>query len=179
MAKSRRQSKPAPKSTGAPRPNHPPPWHKRAWLVISIIGAGLIWLLANGLTILTNAEKLPTEAERVYGEFLSWHHDDKEWQGVWSAYSDGYIDFSEMDVSDVDYILYLQAEHGVIDGAFSTKTICKTVPMLDYLLLEGKTDGDTASITAYDFIDGKRINFFRFIAKREGLAMTLTLKEGA
>lgn len=72
------------------------PWYKRAWLVISLIGAGAFGLLANGPTLLSNAEKLPSEFERVYGKFWSWYHDDQEWRGLWSADPEGYVDIEEM-----------------------------------------------------------------------------------
>lgn len=153
-------------------------WYRRAWFVITLVGAGLYGVLANGPMLLSNAEKLPSEFERVSGKFLSWYYEDQAWEGLWSASPEGYVDSVDMNLSDVDIKLHLLAEHGNIGGEISTKSICRVVPMLDYLLLEGKVSGDTATITAFDFIGGKRKNFFRFSAKRDGVVITVSPREG-
>lgn len=155
------------------------PWYRRVWFVITLVGAGLYGLLANGPMLLSNAEKLPSDFERVSGKFLSWHYEDKAWEGLWSANPEGYIDSVDMKLSDVDIKLHLLAERGNIGGEISMKSICRVVPMLDYLLLEGKVSGDTATITAFDFIGGERKNFFRFFAKRDGVVITVSPGEGA
>ncbi|NMQ18583.1 hypothetical protein E4P82_04840 [Candidatus Competibacter phosphatis] len=155
------------------------PWYRRAWFLITLIGAGIYGLLANGPTLLSNAEKLPSEFERVSGKFLSWYYKDQAWTGLWSANPEGYVDTEDMKLSDVDIKLHLIAEHGWIDGEISMKSICNVVPMFDYLLLEGKVGGDIATITAFDFIGGERKNFFRFTAKRDGVVITVSPKEGA
>lgn len=149
------------------------------WLLITLIGAGVYGLLANGPTLLSNAEKLPSEFERVSDKFLSWYYKDQAWTGLWSANPEGYVDTEDMKLSDVDIKLHLVAEHGWIDGEVAMKSICSVVPMFDYLLLEGKVSGDIATITAFDFIGGKRKNFFRFTAKRDGVVITVSQKEGA
>ncbi|MEW6400285.1 MAG: hypothetical protein AB1649_00725 [Chloroflexota bacterium] len=155
------------------------PWYLRVWFVITLVGAGLYGLLANGPMLLSNAEKLPSEFERVSGKFLSWHYEDQAWEGLWSANPEGYVDSVEMKLSDVDIKLHLLVEHGNIGGEISMKSICHVVPMFDYLLLEGKVSGDTATITAFDFIGGERKNFFRFFAKRDGVVITVSPGEGA
>lgn len=155
------------------------PWYRRVWFLITLIGAGLYGLLANGPTMLSNAEKLPAEFERVSGKFLSWYYEDQAWEGLWSANPEGYVDSVEMKLSPVDIKLHLLSEHGKIGGEISMKSICRVVPMFDYLLLEGKVSGDIATITAFDFIGGERKNFFRFSAKRDGVVITVSPKEGA
>lgn len=178
MPKKRRppSAKPPASSSGVPIGT---PWYRRAWFLLSLVGAGLYGLLANGPTLLSNAEKLPAEVERVSGRFLSWYYEDQAWEGLWSANPEGYVDTEDMKLSDVDVKLHLLAEHGQIGGEIATKSICRAIPMFDYLLLEGKVSGDTASITAFDFVGGERKNFFRFTAKRDGVVITVSLKEGA
>ena len=154
------------------------PWYRRVWFLITLVGAGLYGLLANGPMLLSNAEKLPSEFERVSGKFLSWYYEDQAWTGLWSANPEGYVDSVEMKLSDVDIKLHLLSEHGRIGGEISMKSICRVVPMFDYLLLEGKISGDIATITAFDFIGGERKNFFRFSAKRDGVVITVAPGEG-
>ena len=149
------------------------------WFLITIIGAGLYGLVANGPMLLSNAEKLPSEFERVSGKFLSWYYEDQAWEGLWSASPEGYVDSVDMKLSDVDIKLHLIAEHGRIGGEIAMKSICLVVPMFDYLLLEGKVSGDTATITAFDFIGGERKNFFRFSAKRDGVVIMVSPEEGS
>lgn len=155
------------------------PWYRRVWFLITLVGAGLYGLLANGPMMLSNAEKLPAEFERVSGKFLSWYYEDQAWEGLWSANPEGYVDSVEMKLSAVDIKLHLLSEHGKIGGEISMKSICRVVPMFDYLLLEGEVSGDIATITAFDFIGGERKNFFRFSAKRDGVVITVSPEEGA
>jgi hypothetical protein len=89
-----------------------------------------------------------------------------------------YVDTGDMKLSDVDVKLHLLAERGRIGGEIAMKSICHAIPMFDYLLLEEKVRGDTATITAFDSIGGERKNFFRFTAKRDHLIITVSLKEG-
>lgn len=152
--------------------------YRRLWFLLSLVGAGLYGLILNGPALLSNAEKLPAEFERVSGRFLSWYKEDQAWEGLWSASPEGYVDAEDMKLSDVDVKLHILAEHGRIGGEIATKSICRTIPMLDYLLLDGKVSGDIATITAYDFIGGKRKDFFLFTAKRDGVVITVALKEG-
>ena len=155
------------------------PWYRRVWVLIVIICTPIYWVIDNGPVLLSNAEKLPSEFERVSGKLLAWYYDDQDWSGLWSAYPEGYVDAEDMKLSDVDIKLHLIAEHGRIGGEISMKSICRVVPMFDYLLLEGKVSGGLATITAFDFIGGERKNFFRFYAKRDGVVITVSPKEGA
>ena len=156
------------------------PWYRRVWFLITLVGAGIYGLLANGPMLLSNAEKLPSEFDRVSGKFLSWYYEDQAWTGVWSAHPESYVDNVDMKLSDVDIKLHLVSEQGSIGGEISMKSICRVVPKFDYLLIDGKVSGDTATIPAFDTIDGERKNFFRFSAKRDDdLVITVTPEEGA
>ncbi|MBW8365309.1 MAG: hypothetical protein K0M39_12225 [Rhizobium sp.] len=174
MSKKRRQPSARPSATSNVRT----PLYRRLWFLLSLVGAGLYGLILTGPALLSNAEKLPAQFERVSGRFLSWYKEDQAWEGLWSASPEGYIDAEDMKLSDVDVKLHILAEHGRIGGEIATKSICRTIPMLDYLLLDGKVSGDIATITAYDFIGGKRKDFFHFTAKRDGVVITVALKEG-
>lgn len=154
------------------------PWYRRVWILTVIVCTALYWVLVNGPVLLSNAEKLPSEFERVSGKFLAWYYEDQSWSGLWSANPEGYIDAEDMKLSNVDIKLHLMSEHGRIGGEISMKSICRVVPMFDYLLLEGKVSGDIATITAFDFIGGERKDFFRFFAKRDGVVVTVSPKEG-
>jgi len=176
MARKRRP--PSAKPVTSPDRQVTVPWYRRVWFLITLVGAGLYGLLANGPTLLSNAERLPSEFERVSGKFLSWYYEDQAWEGLWSANPEAYVDLVEMKLSDVDIKLHLLSEHGRIGGEISMKSICRVVPMFDYLLFEGKISGDIATITAFDFIGGERKNFFRFSAKRDGIVITVSPEEG-
>lgn len=177
MARKRRL--PSAKPVTSSNPQVTVPWYRRVWFLITLVGAGLFGVLSNGPMLLSNAEKLPSEFERVAGKFLSWYYEDQDWEGLWSANPEGYVDSVDMKLSDVDIKLHLLSEHGRIGGEIAMKSICRVVPMFDYLLLEGKVSGDIATITAFDFIGGERKNFFRFSAKRDGVVITVSPKEGA
>lgn len=157
------------------------PWYRRVWFLLSLLGAGLYGLLTNGPTLLANAEKLPADFERVSSKFLVWHYDDHAWEGLWSASPEGYVDSVDMNLSAVDMKLHLLVEQGRVGDEIAMRSICRVTPMLDYYLLEGQVSGRTATITAFDFIGGKRFNFFVFTAEREETSgvITVGLKEGS
>lgn len=154
------------------------PWYKRAWIIVTFVSSLLIGLLSQGPTLLSNAEKLPGEFDRVLGKFLSWHFDDSGWAGVWSDNPEGYVDSVDMKLSETDVKLHLYADRGRIGGEIAMKSICQVVPMFDYLLLEGSVSGNIATFVAFDHIGGRRENFFTFTAKREGVVMEVALKDG-
>lgn len=177
MAKKRPPGKIQPSATAAPKT----PWYRRVWVVLSFIGAGLFGLLANGPTLLANAEKLPSEYERVSGHFLSWFYEDQAWEGLWIANPEGYVDIVDMRLSDVDLKLHLMSERGRIGGEIATKSICRAAPLLDYFLLDGKVslfDTKSATITAWDIVGGEKQYFFRFVVRRDGPVVTVSPSEG-
>lgn len=152
-------------------------WYSRVWVVLSFAGAALFGLLANGPALIANAEKLPGDIARVSGNFLSWYFEDGDWDGLWSAHPEGYIDMEEMNLSDTDVKLHLQVEGGSIGGEIAMKSICRATPLLDYFLLDGrvnKFDAGTAKIVAFDFIGGRRRVFFTLTVKRQGVVMTVS-----
>ena len=157
----------------------PKPWYRRVWLVLSVLGAAVLGLLSNGPTLLVNAEKLPGEYARVSNRFFAWFYSDEDWEGVWSAGAEGYVDGASMNLSASDLVLHITPQRGRIGGEIAMPVICRATPLLDYYLLDGQVSGDTATITAYDYVGGYRQNFFRFNAKREGVVITVTPAAGA
>ncbi|SDA16216.1 hypothetical protein SAMN05216315_10750 [Nitrosospira sp. Nsp18] len=79
-----------------------PSFIKKNWVVISGIAAASFALLLNAPTLIVNLENLPADVSRLATKYLSWYHEDVAWTGFWStAYPEGYVDFEEMDLSDV------------------------------------------------------------------------------
>lgn len=154
------------------------PWYRRVWVITSALGTALVAVLTTGPTLLTNAENLNKESVRIFKQINAWYSDDSAWAGVWSTYPEGIVDIEDMKLSTTDLRLHLVADSGKLSGEITSKLICQTVPTLDYLLLEGTTSGDTATLTAFDFLGGHRRDFFRFKAKREGVILEITLIDG-
>jgi hypothetical protein len=179
--RSKRRSVPPPKKTINPASPSgvAKPLYSRLWPVLTLLGAAVYGLLSEGPTLLTNAEKLPGEYERVSNSFLEWFYSDKDWKGIWSAGAEGYVDGASMNLSESDLVLHITPQRGKIGGEISLRIICLATPLLDYYLLDGQVLGDTATITAYDFVGGHRQNFFRFSAKRDGVVMTISPVAGA
>ena len=147
-----------------PQPNRR--WYHTAWpwVTATFVLAG--WVLLNGVTALTNLEQLPTTARRSLDRYLSWYHNDAEWSGVWSTAAEGYVDFVQL--SAVDVRIEMNVAQGRIDGTIASPSLCKFLPMFDFVLLEGNVRGKTIEAVAYDFIGGKRQNFFQVRMRLDG-----------
>jgi hypothetical protein len=149
-------------------------WHQTLWAKLSAAVAAVGMVVINLPAFLDGAEKSPAAFERVINKFQSWYYEDAEWSGLWSAGAEGYVDSAEMDLSAVDLKIHLMVENGHVGGELSGSSICKSVPFLDYLLLDGEISWGRAVVTAFDYVDGKRQDFFRFTAKREGAVLIVT-----
>lgn len=156
-------------------------WVMRNWWWIAVLG-GAVWLVGKeGKEFLSNASDLPAAVETAVNRFSSWYHDDDAWTGVWSAQPEGYVDASELQLSDIDVRVEIDVKQGVIDGTIATKALCSSFPIWDFVLLEGKVKGSSNTFEgiAYDFIGGQRQNFAMLRFEREGHLMTVTPLEGA
>ncbi|WP_045158020.1 hypothetical protein [Stutzerimonas stutzeri] len=156
-------------------------WVMRNWWWIPVLGSA-VWLVGReGKEFLTNASDLPAAVETTANRFSSWYHDDEAWTGVWSAQPEGYVDASELQLSDIDVRVEIDVKQGVIDGTIATKALCSSFPIWDFVLLEGKVKGSSNTFEgiAYDFIEGQRQNFAMLRFEREGHLMTVTPLEGA
>jgi len=154
------------------------PWYKRAWVVISTISAASFLFLLNAPTVLQNVRKLPDEARETYSQYRSWVKEDTEWTGHWSSFPEGVVDMADMRLSNVDMQITIWASQGEIDGTIATKVICRSIPVLNFVLLRGHVNGDTATVTVWDIVEGQKTDFAELKLVREGDVLTVTPLSG-
>lgn len=149
--------------------------------MISGIAAASFALLLNAPTLITNLENLPVDVSRLAAKYLSWYHEDVAWTGFWStAYPEGYVDFEEMDLSDVKLGIDITSTRGDIFGTIAAKGICKLPPIAGFLHIEGKVSmsGKEAVITAFDWVGGKRRKFTSLKLRRDENILTVSPIDG-
>ena len=165
-------------ATKQPIPNANAPWYKRVWVVISATSVVISAIIINGPSLLQNARILPSEIHQTTSRFLSWVKDDSSWSGHWSYFPEGIVDMADMNLSDVDMQITIWSKEGVIDGTIATKEICKSIPLVDYVLLRGKVSGNTATVVAWDIVQGHKTDFALLKIVRDGEVITVTPTEG-
>ena len=153
-------------------------WYKRYWVIVSGICAILAAVLLNGPEALRNSRILPSEVSRTISQFRSWVKEDSEWTGKWTTHPEGFADLEDMQLSDVELEIVIWATEGKIDGTIATRRLCKELPMLNYILLEGTVFGDSANVTAWDLIGGHRLEFARLKLERNSYLMEVTPASG-
>ncbi|MBB5882956.1 hypothetical protein GGR74_004206 [Xanthomonas arboricola] len=138
------------------------------------------WLLINGPTALQNSRALPSETIKTWSTFSAWLHEDEEWNGYWSASSEGYINSSEMDLSNSDLVLILSASNGALSGTVASKSICRAIPLFNYNLVDGKISitGNTANILIYDYIGGRKVELESLQLRRDGVVIEAVSRGG-
>ena len=129
---------------------------KKIIAVMSAIGTAAVFILLNGPSMLVNAVELPNAFSKVKRTFLGWYYEDEEWWGRWSINPQGYVDREDMGLSAEELRIEIQSQNGKIDGTIATKKICAAIPVFNFILVEGAVDGNTAQITAFDFIGGTK-----------------------
>ncbi|WP_114996972.1 hypothetical protein [Xanthomonas campestris] len=154
------------------------PWYKRVWIVVSATSVVVSAILLKGPTLLENARILPGEARQTASEFQSWAKEDAEWTGHWSSFPEGIVDIADMRLSNVDMQITIWASQGDIDGTIATKSICKSIPVLNYVLLRGKVSGNTAHVTAWDTVQGHKTDFAELKIVRDGNVITVAPASG-
>lgn len=154
------------------------PWYRRAWVIVSGVFAVVSAVLLSGPEALKNSRILPREISTTVSQFRSWVKEDAEWTGHWTAHPESYADVAGLRLSDVDMQITLWATEGRIDGTIATKKICKSLPILNYVLLEGTVFGDSARVKAWDIIGGHRVDFADLLLERDGYLMTVTPTAG-
>ena len=148
-------------------------WYKRYWVIASGVCAVIAAILINGPDALRNSRILPSEVSKTISQFRSWVKEDPEWTGKWTAHPEGFADLAGMRLSEIDLEIVIWANEGQIDGTIATKRLCKELPMLNYILLEGSVSGDSAQVTAWDLIGGHRVDLARLTLNRDGHLMTV------
>jgi len=154
------------------------PWYKRVWVVVSATGIVVSTIFLKGPSLLQNARILPTEIRQTTSQFLSWYKDDGDWTGHWSSFPEGIVNMEDMHLSDVDMQITIWAKEGSIDGTIATKSICNSIPMLNYILLSGEVSGTTANLNAWDIVQGHKIDFAQIRLVRDGDEITVTPVNG-
>jgi hypothetical protein len=150
------------------------PWYKRVWVVASATSVVVSAILLKGPTLLQNARVLPNEVRQTASQFQSWAKEDAEWTGHWSSFPEGIVDMADMHLSNVDMQITIWASQGNIDGTIATKNICKSIPVLNYVLLRGEVSGNTAHVTAWDIVQGHKIDFAELKLVRDGNVIVVT-----
>jgi len=154
------------------------PWYKRVWVVVSATSIVVSAILLKGPNLLQNARILPAEIHQTVSQFLSWTKDDADWTGHWSSFPEGIVDMADMHLSDVDMQITIWAKEGSIDGTIATKSICKSIPVLNYVLLRGEVSGTTADVIAWDIVQGQKTDFAQLRLARDGDVITVTPVNG-
>lgn len=154
------------------------PWYKRVWVVVSATSVVVSAILLKGPTLLQNARVLPAEVRQTTSQFQSWAKEDAEWTGRWSSFPEGIVDMADMRLSDVDMQITVWASQGNIDGTIANKNICKSIPVLNYVLLRGEVSGNTAYVTAWDIVQGQKTDFAELKLVRDGNVITVTPSSG-
>lgn len=167
---------PHPPRQGPPQPKVP--WYKRVWVVVSATSVVISAILLKGPSLLQNARILPEEVRLTMSKFLSWAKEDDAWTGHWSSYPEGIVNMADMRLSDVDMQITIWASQGDIDGTIATKNICRSIPVLNYVLLRGSVSGNAAHVVAWDIVQGHKTDFAKLTLAREGDAMTVTPIDG-
>jgi len=154
------------------------PWYKRVWVVVSVTSVVVSALLLKGPTLLQNARILPEEVRQTVSKFLSWVKEDEVWTGHWSSFPEGHVDMADMHLSDVDMQITIWASQGNIDGTIATKSICRSIPVWNYVLLRGQVSGNAAHVIAWDIVLGHKTDFAKLTLVREGHVITVTPTAG-
>jgi hypothetical protein len=167
------------KNAQVPKPSLLERLEKR-WFVIAGIVVAVGWLLLNANTVLSNARAYPNEVRKTGNQLSSWYYDDAAWNGYWTSESEGYVDKPDMNLSPTPVAVSLEVHGGNLEGMISTKPICDFVPFSDFVLLRGHVDtlGSSATVVAWDTIEGHDQDFAKLKLKRNGAVITVEPQEG-
>lgn len=136
-------------------------------------GAAVLFLL-NAPTLLENARKLPNEVQKTWAQYRGWVKEDAEWSGNWSSSPEGVVDMAGMSLFKGDMQITISASQGHIEGTIATKAICRSIPIFNYVMLRGFVTGDTASLVAWDIVQGERVDYAALKLKRDRDILTVT-----
>jgi hypothetical protein len=116
--------------------------------------------------------------QQTASQFQSWAKEDEAWTGHWSSFPEGIVDMADMHLSDVDLQITIWASQGNIDGTIATKSICRSIPVLNYVLLRGEVSGNTAHVIAWDIVQGHKTDFAELDLIRDGDVITVVPTSG-
>jgi len=134
------------------------PWYKKTWPWITGIAVIISWVLLNGITALSNAEKLPSAVSGSYGKFVNWYKTDQQWTGKWT--NEGNVDVSDQPEMYVNLDLLVQ--NHTVQGTISSGQQQNNTPF-KFVLLEGSVINSSLDVLAFDYFQGrpKRIATFK------------------
>lgn len=133
------------------------PWYKKTWPWIAGGAVIISWVLLNGVTALSNAERLPADISRIYKEIVTWYQTDQDWTGKWS--NEGDVGYSHE--GSIYVTLDLLVRGRSVQGTISSGPQQKAIP-LEFVLLEGAVTNDTLDVLAFDFFQGKPMRIATF-----------------
>jgi hypothetical protein len=141
------------------------PWYKKAWPWVTGFAVVIGWILLNGVSALSNAEKLPSAASRFYDNVSTWYRTDQEWTGKWT--NEGDIDARHQPDIYVDLDLLVQDRS--VQGTIGSGPQRDAIP-LQFVLVEGAVIGDALDVLAFDYFQGvpKRIATFKITRIESG-----------
>jgi hypothetical protein len=133
------------------------PWYKKAWPWITGTAIVIGWILMNGVTAISNAERLPSAVARIHTKASNWYHTDHNWTGLWT--NEGEIDArSQQEIYvDLDLLVQTNGVQGTIASIPQRNAIS-----FEYVLVEGTVTDDTLNLLAYDYFQGVRKELARF-----------------
>lgn len=129
-------------------------WYKKTWPWITGFTVLVGWGFLNGVTALSNAEKLPSAMKRAYEKASNWFHTDQEWTGAWT--NEGNVD--ARDQPSISLALDLLVMDRSVQGTISSGPQRNVIP-LEFVLVEGTLVNGTLELVAFDYFNGipKRI----------------------
>ena len=152
--------------------------HKALGGFLVAIGVLLAWLFLQLPTALKNVHDFPEQARPVANKFLSWYYEDRQWEGLWSSFPEGLVDMGDMNLSDTDIHLDIEAENGRIRGMLTSRKVCEKFPYLQSLMFEGVVSGRGARVIVFDYIGGKRVNIASLrLARHDGVITLATIDD--
>ena len=133
------------------------PWYRKAWPWVTGLAVVTSWVLLNGVSALSNVEKLPSAASRLYSKVSTWYHTDQDWTGKWTNEGDIDARYQPDIYIDLDLLVLDRSVQGTIASGPQRDAI-----PLQFVLVEGAVVDDTLDVLAFDYFQGvpKRIATF-------------------
>lgn len=157
MAKRRRKPSVQPPAASTPSVDAKP-WYKKTWPWVTGLAVIASWVLLNGITALSNAEKLPSAVSGFYEKFVTWYQTNQRWTGKWTY--EGNVD--ARDQPDIYVDLDLLVQNHTVQGTIGSGPKQKGTPF-KFVLIEGSVVGDSPDVQPFDYFQGvpKRIATFK------------------
>lgn len=157
----RKRKRPTASTPVVANDNASKPWYKMVWPWITGFMVVIGWILVNGVTALSSAEKLPSATMRAYEKASNWYHTDQEWTGAWT--NEGSVDARDQPSIYVDLDLLVMDRS--VQGIISSGPQRDAIP-LEFVLVEGAVVGGTLELVVFDYFQGIQKRIATLKAKR-------------